>query len=122
FLTLLLAPLLALSEPTAEELEQNRRKLQEWRRHPEQIQQLRKEAQAFFALPDEQQNKIISLDHDLHEESSAHQARLHNVLGRYVEWLDKLDDKDRQRIKDAPDKKARLAVIKELRDQEWMKY
>lgn len=121
-LLLMLTPFQGSAEPTAEELEQNRRKLSEWRRHPENYQHLRKEADTFFALPDEQQQRILRLDHELHDEPAARQARLHNVMDRYVEWLDKLDDKDRQRIKSAPDKNARLAIIQELRDADWMKY
>jgi hypothetical protein len=118
---LLVAPLPLLAEPSAEELEQNRRKLQEWRKNPEQYQQLQKDAKAFFALPEDQQTRILALDQDLRRESAAQQARLGSVVSRYVDWLERLDEKDRQRVKDAPDKQARLAVIRDLRDQEWMK-
>lgn len=114
------APLSALPEPTKEELEHNRRKLNQWRNQPEVIQRLRGEAQAFLALPAERQQQLLQIDHDLHQESAGQQARLLNVLGRYAVWLDKLKDEERQKIKEAPDKRARLAIIKELRDQEWM--
>ena len=121
-LCLLAAPLLAIAEPTPEELEQNRRKLEEWRKVPEQMQRLRKEAKAFFDLPEEQRKRILSIERGLYNEIPAEQARLQNVMDRYADWLDKLDDKDRARVKEAPDAKTRLALIRELRDQEWMRY
>ncbi len=42
-------------------------------------------------------------------------------MDRYAEWFDKLDEKDRRRIRETKDRTVRLALVKELRDQEWLK-
>src|SRR4051794_135827 len=102
-LTLLAAPVAAELEPTLEELADNRRRLGEWRKQPAQLQRLRREAQAFLELPEAQRDNVLRLDRELHALSPAAQARLHNVMVRYAAWLDKLNDKDRQRIHKAPD-------------------
>ncbi len=117
---LLAAPLLALPEPTAEELQANRARLERWRQHPERLARLRRDAQAFEALPEARREQAQKLDHDLRELSSAEQARLMNVLERYGRWLRQLPEADRQAVEQAPDKAARLAIIRALRDRDWM--
>jgi hypothetical protein len=121
-LVLAAAPLLAVSEPTAQELEQNRNDLERLRGNPEKYALLEHNARAFLALPLERRKQILKLDADLHEEPSAVQARLKNVLARYSEWLNRLETADRQRIREAKDKQARLKIIRELREQEWLKH
>ena len=118
---LLVAPLAAVPEPTAEELQANRRRFEQLRKQPEQVEKLRADAKAFFSLPKERRRQIAQIHLELHKESSSTQARLHDVLDRYVEWLEDLDDATRQKLAEAPDKKARLAMIKELREQAWIK-
>ncbi|MCI0377782.1 MAG: hypothetical protein L0215_09260 [Gemmataceae bacterium] len=109
------------AQQTPQELEQNRKKLMQWRGQPEKIQKLRKEAQVFFALPEEKRDRFQKLDQELHAQSPAAQARMADVLERYADWLERQDEKTRKRIKEAPDKTSRLALIKELRDEEWIK-
>ncbi|MCI0639661.1 MAG: hypothetical protein L0Y72_12280 [Gemmataceae bacterium] len=109
------------AQQTPQELEQNRKKLMHWRGQPEKIQKLRKDAQTFFALPEEKREKFQKLDRELQAQSPAAQARLAEVLDRYTDWLEKQDEKTRKRIKETPDKAARLALIKELKDEEWMR-
>src|SRR2546421_488163 len=92
-LLLATATVCALADPTAEELEQNRRKLEFWRKHPEQLARLRQDLSAFLALPAERREKIIPFDQDLHQEPVSTQARLWNVLQRYTDWLDRLSEK-----------------------------
>src|SRR5882724_10540596 len=119
------APLAALADPTAEELE-NKRRLEQWRKHPDVMTRLRRDAQLFHALPAAHRQQMVQLDHDLHEECSSVQARLTNVADRYAAWLDQLKSDpqragDYQRIVSAPDKTARLALIRALREQEWLR-
>lgn len=116
----LAVPVVALCQPATEELEQNRRQLEKWRAHPERFARLQRDARQFLTMPPWRREQILRLDHDLAEESSATQARLFNVLDRYVSWLAKLDEKERQRILEAPDKQSRLKLIKELRQQQWL--
>ena len=118
------APLAAIPEPTAEELLANRRRFEQLRKHPEVLAKLRDEAEDFFKLPKERRRQIVQIHKDLNQESAATQARLHNVLDRYVEWLDLLSkaDKDsRKKLDEAKDKNERLALIKDLREQQWIK-
>jgi hypothetical protein len=120
WLCVLAAPLWALPEPGPDELKANRARLEQWRKHPDQLARLRRDLQAFEQLPEERRQKIAQLDHDLHEEPSASQARLWNVLERYADWLERLPDKDRLAVKNAPDKAARIGVIRDLRDRDWI--
>src|SRR5437016_7274368 len=114
---LLAAPLLVLGDISSDELDGNRRQFAEWHKQPEHLRRLRMNAKVFLALPEDQRQKVLRLDLDLHKQDPTTQARLVKVMERYADWLDKLDAKDRQRLKDGPDKNARLAVIKELREQ-----
>src|SRR5262245_48976294 len=107
----LIAPLRAVPEPSAQELEQNRRLLEKYREHPDKYGQLTHNAQAFLALSPERREQILKLDHDLHEEPSAVQARLKNVLTRYSDWLARLEPAERKKVLDTTDRAARLELI-----------
>lgn len=115
------AAVCAFADPAPDELEPNRRKLEFWRKHPEQLARLRQDLQAFQALPAERREKIIQLDHDIHQEPATTRARLWNSMQRYTDWVERLSDQERQAIKQAPNKTARLALIRDLRDQIWMR-
>jgi len=115
------SPLFALPEPTVEEQEQNRKQLTAWRQNPERMARLRRSARAFKALPEERRQQVLQLDHDFHAKKPAVQARLGAVMERYADWLGKLSDEDRKRVEDEPDKAKRLAIIRELRDREFMR-
>ncbi|HEY1858732.1 MAG TPA: hypothetical protein VGG61_00145, partial [Gemmataceae bacterium] len=114
------APVLAVSEPTPEEIQVNRRLLERWRADPEHYARLKRDYKAFQALPAEKRERLKELDRDLHDEDADTQARLRRVLNRYVDWLDGLADADRARIDAAEDAGQRLRVVKELREQEWI--
>ena len=114
------APLLALSDPSPEELEQNRRLLDKARQQPEHYDRLVQDLNAFLALPPERQEAIRLIDHDLHDENSATTARLSRVLERYARWLDRLPESDRQKIDNAPDSRTRLQSIKQIRERQWI--
>jgi hypothetical protein len=115
---------LALNEQPGEDpkavLEQNRRLLEKWRADPEHYARLQQDLKAFQELPPERQESLRKLDHDLHAEEPAVQARLWRVLDRYTAWLDKLPEADRARIESAPNAKERLRRVKEIRDRQWV--
>jgi hypothetical protein len=102
-------------------LEQNRRLVEKRRADPDQFSRLKRDHAAFQALPPERQARLRQLDHDLHAEDPATQARLMAVLERYVAWLEKLDDGDRAWIESAPDAATRLERVKTIRDKQWVK-
>jgi len=102
-------------------VQSNRRRFAQLRKHPEVVAKLREDSDAFYALTPERRKAVVQIHKELHQESSATQARLLNVLDRYVDWLHGLDDATRKQIADAPDKNARLALIKDLREKEWIK-
>jgi hypothetical protein len=123
-LTVLLAgaaPAVSLPEPTPEELEANRRLVERYRADPEHYARLKRDLKAFAALPPERQNRLRQLDQDLHEENAANLTRLWRVLDRYATWLEHLSPADRQQVENAADARARLAVIRQLRENEWIK-
>src|SRR5438094_6607736 len=62
-----------------------------------------------------EQPELFGEEIDAHEEAHAKAA-----LVRYSEWLDRLDAGERDKIKSAADNQARLQVIRELREQEWL--
>jgi len=117
---------LALSDSPAGEdpqvlLEQNRRLLEKWRADPEHFARLKRDYAAFRALAPDRQERLRQLDHDLHAEDPATQARLLAALERYVAWLDKLEAGDRAWIESAPDAQTRVERVKTIRDKQWVK-
>src|SRR5262245_10913234 len=87
-----------VSGPTDEELAQNRRLLDRWRAGPEHYARLKRQWRAFRALPPDRQARIRQLDRDLHQEDVETQTRLGRTLERYVSWLERLPEADRQPI------------------------
>jgi hypothetical protein len=64
------------------------------------------------------------LDKEIHEFSPKKQDRYWATLERFADWLESLkasDPQTYQAIKNAPDAKARLTLIKTRRDLEWLK-
>jgi hypothetical protein len=115
---LMTAPLFAV--PDADELKANLAKLDEYRKNPAQLARLRRDATAFLALPEERRAHLHKLDHALQQEPAAARARLKNILERYTNWLNHLPTNDRQAVDGARDTAARLVVVRELRDRDWM--
>ena len=56
-----------VAQPSEEELEQNRRKLEAVRKSPEELARLRANLQQFLALPPNNRDKMVHLDQELHE-------------------------------------------------------
>ena len=112
-----------IAEPTADEITENRRRLAELRKNPEQIERLRRDVKSFLELPNQRRERVSKLDNDLHDLPAKEQQRLTNTLQRYADWLDQLRDKDPaayRAISEAPDAATRLTLIKERRDRDWL--
>lgn len=115
--------LAAVAEPTRAQQDRNRRYLDKLAQaDPEHFARLERLAAKFASLTAERREQLLKLDQSLHELPAAVHSHLESVAGRYSEWLDGLTDADRQKIKQAPDKDAKLRVIRELRETEWLKY
>src|SRR5579885_128116 len=120
----LAVPAFGLSEPAGEgtvpAAEQNRRLLEKWRADPEHYARLKRDLADFRALPPEQQARLRQLDRELHADDPSGQGQLLRVLERYVAWLDRLPEPDRERIRSAAGTTERLRIIRELREREWI--
>jgi hypothetical protein len=112
----------AASEPTKDQLALQRHQLEDKRKNPEIMTRLRKNLAAFDALDEANKARIIKLDEQLRQEPVKAQTRVWNVLERYVDWLERLPEEDRQKVIKTTDPARRLAVIHALRDQEWMRF
>jgi hypothetical protein len=112
--------LAAVPEPSAEEVQANRARLELLRKHqPEQLERLRGDAKEFFALPKEQRKRIVEIHKELQKQTPATRARWYQVLDRYVDWLDDLDKPTQTKLAEAKDRNKRLELLRELREQEW---
>ena len=114
------APAETTEEPGSEDREINQRLFDRWRADPEHYARLKRDWQAFMALPREQQTRLRQLDEQLHELDSGTQARLWTVLERYNAWLDRLPSEDRSQIEAAAEDAQKLQVVKRLRKREWI--
>jgi hypothetical protein len=122
-LTLLLGaalPVLAVPESAPDQLDHNRRLLERYRADPEHYTRLLQDLGAFKALPPARQEKMRQFDRALHEEDSEAQTRLWEVLERYVAWVNRLPEADRERLDDATEPAEKLAIVRELRQREWI--
>src|SRR4051812_32698836 len=112
------ALLLAPPEPTPQELAANRARWAQLQQIPERAVTLRQAAKTFQSLPADRRDAILQFDHDLNEPDG---KPLREVLARYVAWIDSLSADDRERIRQAPDRAKKLAVIRSIREQDWVK-
>ncbi len=113
----------AIAEPSAEEDALQRRTLEALRKHPDHLVRLRENLQAFNAMSESRKNAVIKLDQELEKTTGKTKERLWNALSRYADWLEELRKSDLlayEKIKYAPDAEARLALIKDQREREWM--
>src|SRR5438034_7656031 len=99
-------------------LASNARQLEKWRKDPEHAARLQRDLNAFWALSPERRARLRKLDQDLHQEDSATQTRLWDVLERYHSWVERLPEEERRRVESASDWRQRLEVVKQLREQE----
>jgi hypothetical protein len=115
-----LAGATSVSAPDGDELERNRRLLEKWKADPDHYQRLQRDLAAFHALPAERQERIRLFDQKLHEADPTTQARLWGVLERYALWLERLPEEERRTVLEAPAGQSRLAVIRALKQREWL--
>jgi hypothetical protein len=120
-LTALAVAVTVRSDPPPEELEQNRHKLERLRLQPEELDRLRRDALLFLSLSPEQQKRMVDLDERLQKLPARQRYRLEKILERYADWLERLDPAARRKIKEAPDNVTRLKIVKNLREDEWLK-
>jgi hypothetical protein len=112
---------IALSAVTSDDLEANRRLLQEIRaNNPEYFVRLQRRNEHFHALPAAEQEHVRQLDRDLFDKEPHSRAYLMRVLEEYVAWLTRLNEADRKRVLAAPSRDERLRVIQELRLEQWV--
>jgi hypothetical protein len=110
----------ATAAPDGDELERNRRLLDKWKADPDHAQRLQRDLAAFYALPAERQERIRLLDRQLHDIDPSNGARLWGVLERYLQWLQRLTEEERRTVLEAPTPDNRLAVIRGLKQREWL--
>lgn len=116
----ILVPLAVLAGP-APTLEENRQALEKWQQNPQRLARLKRNQTIFRRLPTDAQERLRKLDRDLNEEGPAMRSRLKGVMDRYSTWLDSLPEEDRKSVVNAPDRRARLERIRELRQQQWVR-
>src|SRR2546430_2325952 len=66
-----------------------------WKQTPHHYARLKRDLNHFWSLPREERDRLRSLDKELHDQDSATQNRLWNVLERYHDWLERLSESDR---------------------------
>ena len=113
-------PLFALADTDNEDLEWNRSQFEKWKADPEHYARLRHDLQTFLAMPVERQAQLRELDRVLHEEDSSTYARLRRTMERYNDWLRGLPQGARQKIENVPNAQGKLALIKQMRELEWV--
>jgi hypothetical protein len=119
-----IAPLLFAADASPGEDEaggrSERRVLERLRADREHYDRLRRDLKAFLALPPQRQEQLRRLDRELHEQDSATQKHLLQVLDRYASWLERLPESQRRQIESTTDRAERLKLIRQLREQEWL--
>ena len=100
--------------------EHNRRLLDRYRTDPDHYARLLRDLHAFQILPPEKQERMRQFDRDLHEQDGETQSRLWEVLEHYTDWMNRLTEAQQKRIEQAADRNERLAIVKELRENDWI--
>lgn len=105
-----------------DDLEQNRQLLERYRREkPAYYARLRQDMRQFLTLPEARQAQLRQLDRAAQEDGPSTAYRLLEAAGRYVEWLEHLPAEERQRVEREADRGKRLALIREMREREWIR-
>jgi hypothetical protein len=111
-----LGGLLAAADQHSADWDQNARLLEKWKADPEHYARLQTDLRAFWALPPERQGQLRRLDRELHPNNSP--SRLWGVLRRYVLWLDRLPEEQRNRILSASGRAERLELIRNAQKEQ----
>jgi hypothetical protein len=113
---------LAPSESSTDDQENYAALVEKYRRDdPAYYERLKRDLRAFARLPAEKQDRLRQLDRALHETDSVTYRRLVDALDRFGTWLDRLPEDARRRVEEAPTRDERLRIIKELREQEFLR-
>lgn len=108
-------------EPSADELAQNRTTLDRYRREePKRLARLQHDLRQFMTLPADRQAQLRQLDAQAHEDGPSSAFRLLQAATRYADWEDRLPPKDQKRIEQAPNRDLRIALIRDMREWEWI--
>ncbi|HKB06528.1 MAG TPA: hypothetical protein VKD90_30310 [Gemmataceae bacterium] len=87
---------------------------------PDNAEYLRRQNVWFRAQDPGRQQQLRKLHAEFQALDPDDRARLTRVMQTYNAWLAKLSDADRKRVLDAPNGAARLEVVRELREREWV--
>ena len=121
-LVLPIAAVFASSEQGANDTESNAKLVEKYRRDdPAFYERLRHDLRAFHRLPADRQDRLRKLYRDLHSQHPDTSQNLWEVLKRFNAWLERLPEEDRRRVEEAPNRNERLRIIKELREQEFVR-
>jgi hypothetical protein len=104
----------------AADLERNRQLLRKWQADPEHGDRLRRDLRAYWMLPKAKRDRLRRLDREMHQLDAKTQQRLWRTAERYRTWLEKLPEEQRREIETASDSQERLALIKEIRQRQWI--
>jgi hypothetical protein len=74
----------------------------------------------FRELPVERQEKIRSLDQQIHAQEPAKRDRSFRLLETYAAWLARLPEADRKEVFAAPSPSKRLEAIREVHRKQWI--
>src|SRR4051812_12320019 len=88
--------------------------------NPDDPTYLRRQYAWFQTLDPARQQQLRKLHEDFLALDERDQARLTRVMQNYNAWLAKLPEADRQRVITAPTAAARLDVVRQLREREWV--
>lgn len=97
----------------------NRKLLKTWLEDTEHADRLKRNLAAFNAMSRSDQARVRQLDKSLHDLDADTRARLQKVMERYVDWLARLPEADRERVEAAAPGAERLAIVTELLDHQW---
>lgn len=118
-LFLIVLPLLVAAEGNGNDLDRNVRLLLRWKQDPEHYARLKRDYREFMLADPEYQARLRRLDGQLRALPIEEEGRLLRVMERYGAFVESLSEADRERLQNTQGK-DRLALIIELRRQQWL--
>jgi hypothetical protein len=106
--------------PSAVDLERNRQLLQKWKTDPEHYARLQQDLHDFWTLPKAKREHLRQLDREFHELDDTTRKRLGKTAERYLAWLERLSEEERQHIEAAADWHEKLSRIEAIREKRWI--
>jgi hypothetical protein len=82
---------------------------------------LRRQYAWFQSQDAARQQRLRKLHEEYVQQDADAQARLTRVMQRYNAWLAQLDAEPREQVLSAPTTQARLEIIRDLREREWVR-